>query len=42
MPKVDRQTIDDGLQVSEYGVDILQNMLKSEKDTLPDPAYMKR
>lgn len=40
--KVDRSTLSDIYHVSEYCAEITFHMQQSERDTQPDPSYMKR
>lgn len=40
--KVDRATLSDIYHVSEYCADITNHMQATERDTQPDPSYMKR
>jgi peptidyl-tRNA hydrolase len=40
--KVDRTTLTDIYHVSEYCAEIQLHMQSVEKDTQPDPSYMKR
>lgn len=40
--KVDRCTLSDIYHVSEYCAEIQQHMQQTERDTQPDPSYMKR
>lgn len=38
---IDRATLSDVQQVSEYVESIQHSMLQTEKETIPDPTYMK-
>lgn len=42
MSKIDRATLADIYHVSEYCAEIQQHMQASERETQPDPSYMKR
>ena len=42
MSKIDRATLSDIYHVSEYCAEIQQHMQNSERETQPDPGYMKR
>ena len=42
MSKIDRATLADIYHVSEYCAEIQQHMQTSERETQPDPSYMKR